>query len=273
MALVGFDRVCVQQFETMLLYRNGRFEKALPPGRHRIRAGSRQIARIDRRPEIFRLNQGTVSTDRFALNLIYVVRTQIVDPRATFESTQNYRDEICMRLQSVVKAMCSRKIAAGNPDRPPDLQQQRAEGGQPGVSLDRLRMPDLRADAGGYRRARHRAGRQAGGRRGAGARERGRKRRDRCNVIAPRPPADRSAAPPSGLPPAMLRPPDRRARGCSCCAAADYEQIILHRHQPRRVAKETRAQLVCARRMAFAIAKTAAMPNCPLSSFIRTSLT
>ena len=60
-------------------------------------------------PKSFRLNQGTVSTDRFALNLIYVVRTQIVDPRATFESTQNYRDEICMRLQSVVKAMCSRK--------------------------------------------------------------------------------------------------------------------------------------------------------------------
>jgi regulator of protease activity HflC (stomatin/prohibitin superfamily) len=109
MALVGFDRICVQQFETMLLYRNGRFERALPPGRHRIRAGSRQIARIDRRPEIFRLNQGTVSMDRFALNLTYVVRTQIVDPRATFESTQNYRDEICMRLQSVVKAMCSRK--------------------------------------------------------------------------------------------------------------------------------------------------------------------
>jgi len=109
MALIGFDRICVQQFETVLLYRNGRFEKALPPGRHRIRAGSRQIARIDRRPEIFRLSQGTVSTDRFALTLVYVVRTQIVDPRATFESTQNYRDEICMRLQSVVKAVCSRK--------------------------------------------------------------------------------------------------------------------------------------------------------------------
>ena len=109
MALLGFDRVCVQQFETVLLYRNGRFEKALPPGRHRIRAGSRQIARIDRRPEIFRLSQGTVSMDCFALTLVDVVRTQIVDPRATFESTQNYRDEICMRLQSVVKAMCSRK--------------------------------------------------------------------------------------------------------------------------------------------------------------------
>ena len=109
MALVGFDRIVVQQFETLLLYRNGRFERALPPGRHRLRAASRQIARIDRRPEIFRFTQGAVSADRFALNLVYVVRTQIVDPRATFESTQNYRDEICMRLQSVVKAMCSRK--------------------------------------------------------------------------------------------------------------------------------------------------------------------
>ncbi|WP_187399243.1 SPFH domain-containing protein [Bradyrhizobium paxllaeri] len=109
MALLGFDRICVQQFETVLLYRNGRFEKALNPGPHRIRTGSRQLARIDLRPEVFRFKQGTVSADRFALNLIYVVRTQIIDPRVSLESTQNYRDEVCMRLQSVVKAVCNRK--------------------------------------------------------------------------------------------------------------------------------------------------------------------
>ncbi|MCK1514922.1 hypothetical protein IVB22_20595 [Bradyrhizobium sp. 190] len=109
MALLGFDQVCVQQFETVLLYRNGRFEKALPPGRHRIRTGSRQLARIDRRPEVFRFVQGAVSSDRIAVNLVYVVRAQIVDPRVAFESTKNYRDEISIRLQSVVKAVCSRK--------------------------------------------------------------------------------------------------------------------------------------------------------------------
>lgn len=109
MTLLGFDRVCVQQFETVLLYRNGRFEEALMPGRHRIRAGSRQLARIDLRPEVFRFMQGAVSADRFAVNLVYVVRTKIVDPRAAFESTQNYRDEIFIRLQSVAKAVCSRK--------------------------------------------------------------------------------------------------------------------------------------------------------------------
>ena len=109
MALLGFEQVCVRQFETVLLYRNGRFERALPPGRHRISAGSRQLARIDMRPEVFRFAQGAVSADRFAINLVYVARTQIVDPRASFESTQNYRDEVFIRLQSVVKAVCSRK--------------------------------------------------------------------------------------------------------------------------------------------------------------------
>ena len=109
MALLGFERVCVQQFETILLYRNGRFEKSLGSGRHSIRGGSRHVVRIDLRPEVFRLTQGTVSSDRFAVNLIYVARTQIADPRTSFETTQNYRDEIFIRLQSVVKAVASRK--------------------------------------------------------------------------------------------------------------------------------------------------------------------
>jgi hypothetical protein len=112
MALLGFERVCVQPFETVLLYRNGHFEEALPPGRHRIRAGSSQLTRIDLRPEVFRFTQGAVSADRIAIKLVYVVRTKIVDPRASFESTQNYRDEICARLQSVVKAVCNRKPRA-----------------------------------------------------------------------------------------------------------------------------------------------------------------
>lgn len=109
MALLGFDRLGVQQFETVLLYRNGRFEKALTPGRHRIRAGSRQLVRIDLRPEVFRFAQGAVSSDQIAIHLVYAARTQIVDPRIAFESTQNYREEISIRLQSVVKAVSSRK--------------------------------------------------------------------------------------------------------------------------------------------------------------------
>ena len=75
--------------------------------RGKQRAG--KAKRIDLRPEVFRFTQGAVSSDRTAINLVYAARTQIVDPRAAFESTQNYREEISIRLQSVVKAVCSRK--------------------------------------------------------------------------------------------------------------------------------------------------------------------
>ena len=107
--LLGFDRVIVQQFENVLLYKNGSFEGSLMPGAHWMRIGNLQLVKIDMRPEVFRLTQGAISSDHFAVNLLYVARAQIVDPRASFESTKNYRDEIFVRLQSVVKLVCSQK--------------------------------------------------------------------------------------------------------------------------------------------------------------------
>jgi hypothetical protein len=61
------------------------------------------------RPEVFRLTQGAISSDHFAVNLLYVARTQIVDPKISFESTKDYRDEIVVRLQSTVKTVCGLK--------------------------------------------------------------------------------------------------------------------------------------------------------------------
>ena len=107
--LLGFDGVIVQQFENVLLYKNGSFESALPPGTHWIRIGNRQLVRIDMRSEVFRLTQGAISSDHFGVNLLYVARAQIVDPRASFENTKNYKDEIFVRLQSVVKSVCAQK--------------------------------------------------------------------------------------------------------------------------------------------------------------------
>jgi regulator of protease activity HflC (stomatin/prohibitin superfamily) len=108
-ALFGFERVIVQQFENVLLYKNGAFERAMPPGAHWIRTGNLNLARIDLRPEVYRLEQSAISSDHFAVNLLFIARTQIIDARASFEMTKNYRDEIVIRLQSVVKAVCSQK--------------------------------------------------------------------------------------------------------------------------------------------------------------------
>jgi regulator of protease activity HflC (stomatin/prohibitin superfamily) len=109
MGLFGFDRIGVQQFENVLIYKDGNFEKSLTPGAYWILTRNRQLIRIDLRPEVYRLGQGVISSDHFAINVLYVARAQISDARLSFESTKNYRDEIVVRLQSVVKKVCSEK--------------------------------------------------------------------------------------------------------------------------------------------------------------------
>jgi hypothetical protein len=59
--LLGFDRVIVQQFENVLLYKNGSCEKALTPGTHWIRVSNFQLISVDMRPEVYRLTQGAVA--------------------------------------------------------------------------------------------------------------------------------------------------------------------------------------------------------------------
>lgn len=56
-ALLGFDRVVVQEFENVLIYRDGRFERSLTPGSHWIRMGSLQLVRVDMRPKSFGLRK------------------------------------------------------------------------------------------------------------------------------------------------------------------------------------------------------------------------
>jgi regulator of protease activity HflC (stomatin/prohibitin superfamily) len=109
MGLLGFDRIIVQQFENVLIYNNGSFERSLLQGVHWIRARNRQLIRIDLRPEVYRLTQGVISSDHFAVNVLYVARAQITNSRTSFETTKNYSDEIVVRLQSVVKRVCGEK--------------------------------------------------------------------------------------------------------------------------------------------------------------------
>ena len=71
--------------------------------------GNLQLIGVDMRPEIYRLTQGVVSSDHFAINLLCVARAQISDPKSSFETSKNYRDEILARLQSVLRAACAQK--------------------------------------------------------------------------------------------------------------------------------------------------------------------
>ena len=61
------------------------------------------MLKVDMRPEVVQIAQGTITSDHFPILLRCVARIQVKDPRAVIESAQNYRNEVCVRLQSVVK--------------------------------------------------------------------------------------------------------------------------------------------------------------------------
>lgn len=57
------------------------------------------------RPAVLHIAQGLVTSDQLLANLRCIARIQVKDPKAVIEGSQNYRDEVCARLQSVVREM------------------------------------------------------------------------------------------------------------------------------------------------------------------------
>jgi regulator of protease activity HflC (stomatin/prohibitin superfamily) len=104
-ALLGYEQVVVQPFESVVVYRGGVFDRILSPGIQWISSKNRHLIRVDMRPAVFQIVQGLVTSDQLLANLRCLARIQVVDPKAIVEGTQNYRDEVCARLQSIVKTM------------------------------------------------------------------------------------------------------------------------------------------------------------------------
>ncbi len=104
-SLFGYERVTLNQFENAALYKNGTFERVLPSGVHWVRARNRRLTVVDIRPEVLRLDQTSITSDHFAAAMRYIARVQIKDPIAAISVSQNYKDEICARLQLVVKKL------------------------------------------------------------------------------------------------------------------------------------------------------------------------
>ena len=104
-ALLGYDPVVVHKFETVVVYKNGTFNRILPPGMHWIRMKDPQLIRVDTRPEVCQIAQGTITSDRVPVTLRCVARFQISDAKTAVEATQNYRNEVYARTQSIIKRL------------------------------------------------------------------------------------------------------------------------------------------------------------------------
>jgi regulator of protease activity HflC (stomatin/prohibitin superfamily) len=108
-AFLGYQPCIVNQFESVIVYRNGAFERSLPAGIHWVRPKNRQFIRVDLRPEVLQVVQGVISADRAPMILRCSARVRIKDPRLAIEAAQNYRDEVSARLQSVVRKLGERR--------------------------------------------------------------------------------------------------------------------------------------------------------------------
>lgn len=83
-------RIVVQEWERALLYRDGRFEEALGPGRHRRRRWRRSRVLVSVRPRLSTVaGQEVLTADAVSVRISLLVRSHVVDPRLWHEAVED----------------------------------------------------------------------------------------------------------------------------------------------------------------------------------------
>jgi uncharacterized membrane protein YqiK len=80
------------------------------PGIHWVWPKNGNLIRVDMRPAVLQIAQGLVTSDQRLANLRCMARIQVKeDAKAVIEAAQNYQNEVCARLQSVVRVMVKQR--------------------------------------------------------------------------------------------------------------------------------------------------------------------
>lgn len=118
----AFKVVVVYEWELALLYVNGRFQRQLPPGRHRPFSLGRSVLvqRVPNWPQIDISPQVDVLTsDRFALRLGAAAEFQIVDARKVVEGQSQHIVRLRQALaEKLIEAASQRTLDQVIADRP-----------------------------------------------------------------------------------------------------------------------------------------------------------
>ncbi len=97
-------KVVVRQWESVLVYRDGCFVAPLGPGRHRLRAGRRELFRVDLRTRLLGLpGQELLTSDGLTVKVSLAVRVRVVDPRLSVEAVQDGDAEVYSALQVALR--------------------------------------------------------------------------------------------------------------------------------------------------------------------------
>lgn len=109
---LGFRKeITILQYERGLLYRAGRLERVLEPGRYRFgRWAPVEVAKISLR-EMSHIvaGQGLLTADKIEVRITLVAQYRVTDPTLAFQAVENYVEQLHQELQLALRDVVSAK--------------------------------------------------------------------------------------------------------------------------------------------------------------------
>ena len=147
----GFRKeITVFQFERGLLYRDGRLDAVLDPGRYEFKRKERvEVAKVSLREMSHVVpGQGLLTADRVEVRITLVAQYRVTDPTLAVQAVENYveqlHQELQLALRDVVAARTIDQLLEGRAEVGAELLRLTADGARRyGVELTRVGLRDV----------------------------------------------------------------------------------------------------------------------------------
>ncbi|TFV45753.1 SPFH domain-containing protein [Blastococcus sp. TF02A_35] len=146
-------RVTVQEWERVLVYRDGRFETELGAGRHRVPFLRRRQVRVQVRPRLLHVPaQEVLTADGLAVKVSLVATVRVTDPRRWYESSEDGDAFLYVALQiglrESVAVRTLEEVLATRESLPQGIAERVAEtAGTVGIAVEALSVRDVMVPA------------------------------------------------------------------------------------------------------------------------------
>lgn len=146
-------RIVVQEWERVLLYRDGRFQEVLGAGRHRRVRWRRRRVRVQVRPRLLVVpSQEVLTADGLSVKVSLSVAVRTEDPRRWYESVEDADAFVYAALQIAVREVVATRsldeLLAARDTVPADVRERvRAATDAVGVVVDSLALRDVMVPA------------------------------------------------------------------------------------------------------------------------------
>lgn len=142
-------RIVVQEWERVLVYKDGRFEEALEPGRHRRPRRRRSRVQFVVRPRLLVVpGQEVLTADGLSIKVSLAVAVRIAEPRRWHEAVEDADAFVYSALQIALREVVAGHtlddlLATRGPVSDDVRERVAAEAGAVGISVDSVALRDV----------------------------------------------------------------------------------------------------------------------------------